>query len=65
MTEKATRLSHSGIYVKTEHNNAYVPKNPSPKARICLDYDPNKKCKGNCQRYKEEYNKLKEKNNER
>lgn len=61
MTEKATHLSFSGIFVKTEHSDAYVPQKPSPKALICLSCDPNKKCKGNCKRFKEEYRKLKEK----
>ena len=59
--EKTTTLRHSGIFVKTEHSDAYVPQKPSPKAKICLDCDPNKKCKGNCDRYKEELKKLKEK----
>lgn len=50
-------------YIKTEHSSLYVPKNSSPKALICLKCDPNSNCKGNCKRYKEEYKKLKEKEN--
>jgi radical SAM protein with 4Fe4S-binding SPASM domain len=65
MREKITALKHSGIFVKTEHSDAYVPQHPSPEARICLDCDPNKQCKGNCKRYIEERRKLKEQQNER
>lgn len=64
MIEKTSKLRHSGIYIKTERSNDYVPQHPSPEARICLDCD-NKQCKGNCKRYIEEYKKLKEQQNER
>lgn len=59
MREKITTLRHSGIFVKTEHSDAYVPQHPSPEASICLDCG-NKKCKGICKRYIEEHRKLKE-----
>lgn len=59
MREKIKSSKHSGIFVKTEHSDAYVPQKPSPEARICLDCE-NKKCKGNCKRYIEEHRKLKE-----
>lgn len=61
MLEKTTALRRGGIFVKTERSDAYVPQHPSQEASICLDCDPNKKCKGNCKRYKEEHKKLKEK----
>ena len=60
MIEKTTNLRYSAIFVKTEHLNDYVPKNPSPEALICLTCTADK-CKGICDRYKEEHRKLKEK----
>lgn len=60
MFEKTTRLSHSGIFVKTEHSSFYVPQKSSPEASICTDCKlPQSKCNGNCKRYKEEHKKLK------
>ena len=60
MGDKVTKLIFRSVFTKTERNYDYVPQKPSPEASICLDCG-NKKCKGNCKRYKEEYRKLKEK----
>ena len=38
---------------------------PSDVARICLSCDPKIKCKGDCKRFREQNNKLKELKNER
>ena len=64
MSERVTSLRYSGIFVKTEHSNAYEPTKPSAEALICLTCDPNKKCKGNCERYRQAHKKLKEQSNE-
>jgi radical SAM protein with 4Fe4S-binding SPASM domain len=63
MFDKTTKLNHSGIFIKTEHSNDYVPQKPSKKALICLDCDPNKNCEGDCGRFRTEYKKLKEQQN--
>jgi hypothetical protein len=61
-TEK--HLSLGGIFTKTERDNDYMPKNPSAEAQICLNCTA-KKCKGTCERLREERKKIKEQQNER
>jgi hypothetical protein len=56
--ERPTYLLHNGIYRKTMYSSDYVPQNPSAEAKICLECTA-KKCKGTCDRLKQERKKLK------
>ena len=62
-------LKHIGVRGRSifaqDKGTPYVPTKPSAEANICLTCDPNKKCKGNCERYRQAHKKLKEQNNER
>ena len=55
---------HNRFNTKFEYEKGFVPTHPNPEARICLECDPNKKCNGDCKRFKEDHRKLKEQENE-
>lgn len=59
-----SNLRHHVFNIK--HDTSYVPINIGEKERICTDCDlPKKKCNGDCKRYKEEYKKIKGRNNDK
>ena len=58
MKEKKGNKPFGSIFTKTERaSELYKPNKPSKEALICLECNV-KNCKGNCDRYKEEMNKI-------
>lgn len=62
MNDKASRLKFNKMLSKYNYDTDYVPKKPSAEALICLTCTADK-CKGICDRYKEEHKKLREQKN--